>query len=277
MSRATLPPSFLYGALFGCTTYLLFRALSPVLLKLFGSQTMQQHVAQLSPGKQYHFHSQLPSTFHALVQIVGTFNVVFYGRQGFDDVLKEGTSPSIVFDDRTFVSYGITHLGPAVYMGFFVGYLLADTAKSPSFKDMGYVYVVHHAAASLCWTFCTCYRVMQPLSCFLQFNELSTPFMNVRQVMLTAGYKSSDLLVTIISLLFFFTFGAVRFFPLPFIIRNWVGRDYSAIQNEVGTGAAMMLSVFVAVHVFLQSSWFLQMCHKLIGMFRKGTKSTKSE
>ena len=94
----------------------------------------------------------------------------------------------------------------------------------------------------------------------LQFNELSTPLMNVRQVMLTAGYKSSDLPVTIISLLFFFTFGAVRFFPLPFIIRNWVGRDYSAIQNEVGTGAAMMLSVFVAVHVFLQSSWFLQMC-----------------
>eukprot|EP00970_Alexandrium_tamarense_P015285 scaffold4948_cov208-Alexandrium_tamarense.AAC.4 len=162
--------------------------------------------------------------------------------QGFDDVLKEGTSPSIVFDDRTFVSYGITHLGPAVYMGFFVGYLLADTAKSPSFKDMGYVYVVHHAAASLCWTFCACYRVMQSLSCFLQFNELSTPFMNVRQVMLTAGYKSSDLPVTIISLLFFSTFGAVRFFPLTFIIRNWVGRDYSAIQNEVGTGAAMMLS-----------------------------------
>lgn len=48
----------------------------------------------------------LPSVVHALVQIVGVWTVVFWGRGGFD---KDGMRPSIVeFDERTFVSYGVS-------------------------------------------------------------------------------------------------------------------------------------------------------------------------
>lgn len=63
-------------------------------------------MAKYDKAKLYQFHSMLPSVVHALVQIVGVWTVVFWGRGGFD---KDGMRPSIVeFDERTFVSYGVS-------------------------------------------------------------------------------------------------------------------------------------------------------------------------
>eukprot|EP00571_Detonula_confervacea_P003200 CAMPEP_0172320736 /NCGR_PEP_ID=MMETSP1058-20130122/41292_1 /TAXON_ID=83371 /ORGANISM="Detonula confervacea, Strain CCMP 353" /LENGTH=220 /DNA_ID=CAMNT_0013036063 /DNA_START=60 /DNA_END=719 /DNA_ORIENTATION=- len=210
------PPSFLYGLIAGGILYFTCWCLSPLLTACLGTPSFKKRVASLNAGNS--FHSLLPSTIHALVQIIGTYTFVFYGREGYDDVLPDGTSSAIVFDDRTIVPYGITHLGPTVYMGIFVGYLLADIAAGGK-KD--YPIIIHHLAASACWTFCACNRVMQPVGCLFQFNELSTPLANVRQYLLTAGYKSSDLPLTISSLSFFFTFALIRVAPLPFVIRDW--------------------------------------------------------
>ncbi|KAK1738984.1 hypothetical protein QTG54_010300 [Skeletonema marinoi] len=128
-------------------------------------------------------------------------------------------------------------------------------------QNHGYPYVVHHLSASMAWTFCASNQVMQPLASFLQFNELSTVMMNVRQVLLTAGYKSSDLIVIVVSLTFFALFSA----------------EFVSIRNEVGWGGAILLSAFLAVNVMLQGSWFTIMASKLIGMFSKKQSKKKEQ
>lgn len=117
---------------------------------------------------------------------------------------------------------------------------------------------------------------MQPLAAFLQFNELSTPLLHLRQLLLYSGYTSKDSLLTIVNLSFFVFFGLIRVLPLPWIVLNWITTDYIAIKQEVGLGGALALSLFVMVHVGLQGSWFMTMCGKLVGMAR-GAFSTRHE
>mmetsp|Transcript_5347 Transcript_5347/g.8210 ORF Transcript_5347/g.8210 Transcript_5347/m.8210 type:complete len:268 (-) Transcript_5347:97-900(-) len=265
MSFQPPPPSFLYGAGIGTIIYCLSRFLSHAIIQICPS-SFQQKLANLNFAQLHHYHSLLPSTVHAIIQIVGTYNVVFHGDK---DVLT--------FDDRLFVPYGITTLGPCFYMGFFVGYLLTDTALSPSLKVLGLPYAVHHISASMCWTFCASNRIMQNLASFLQFNELSTVMMNVRQVLLTAGYKSSDGIVVVVSLAFIALFSAVRVFPLPFLVHKWITYQFVSIRNEVGLGGASLLSLFLAVNVMLQGSWFAIMVRKLIELFTKSKKQSKGK
>jgi len=268
-----LPPSFVYGFVSGSIGYFLCRYLSPLITNIFATKQFQQRVNLLDIGKAYHYHSLLPSTIHVLLQVIGTYSVVFYGRERYDNV--NGISPNILFDDRTHVEYGLTGIGPAVYSGVFVGYLFSDILASPSLKSMGYPFVLHHIAAILCWIFCAHNKVMQPIACLFQFNELSTPLMNIRQYLLTAGYKSSDLSVSISSLIFFIVFGLVRVVPLPFVIKNWIHRDFDAIRLAIGSSGAILLSVFFAVNALLQCGWFLIMIQKLISML--SSKKTKKK
>ena len=269
-SSQSIPPSFIYGLIGSIITYFICRSLSPILTNIFGTTSFKQKVNALDNAKTYHYHSLLASNIHALVQIIGTYTVVVYGREGYDDKTGGESSPAIIFDDRTYVEFGLlTTLGPTVYMGIFVGYLLADIVAAPSLKAMGYPYVLHHIAAITCWTYCTYFRVMQSVACLLQFNELSTPFLNIRQYLLTAGYKSSDVPVTCSSLSFFVIFGLIRVVPLPFVIKDWLFRDFHAIRDTIGLGGAVLLSVFFAVNSLLQISWFYVMVQKLVGMFNK--------
>ena len=134
------PPSFNYGLVTGVIGYFICRSLSPILTKLFGTSSFKQKVDALDEGKRYHYHSLLPSTIHALAQIIGTCHIVFWGREGYDNV--NGISPAILFDDRLHVPYA-PHLGPAVFMGIFVGYLLADILAAPSLSMMGVPFVIH--------------------------------------------------------------------------------------------------------------------------------------
>jgi hypothetical protein len=116
---------------------------------------------------------------------------------------------------------------------------------------------------------------MQPVAMLLQFNELSTPLMNLRQILLTAGYDSSALSVTVSSVAFFVAFGMVRIAPLPSMVYNWIFRDYDAIRNTIGFGGAIFLSLFFAVNALLQCGWFCIMCQKLMGMVAKEKPNTK--
>ncbi|KAL3759803.1 hypothetical protein ACHAWU_007547 [Discostella pseudostelligera] len=269
------PSSFLYGFIGGAISYLSSRALSPLLTSTLGSSSFQRNVNSLDKAKRYHYHSLLPSTIHALIQIIGTYSFVFYGSGEESSSLSSSSSSVLSFDERTIVPYGTTHLGPSIYMGIFVGYLVTDVICAPSLSSMGYPFVLHHVAATICWTYCACYRVMQPVAMLLQFNELSTPLMNLRQMLLTAGYDSSGLSVTVSSVAFFVAFGMVRVAPLPSLVYNWIFRDYEAIRSAIGLGGAICLSLFFAVNALLQCGWFCIMCQKLMGMVAKEKPKAK--
>ena len=282
------PPSFFYGFAGGTSAYLFFRASSPILTSTLGTSAFQRKVNALDEAKRYHYHSLLPSITHALFQIIGTYSFVFYGcgEQEMDDeaaTAEEATSSSknmtsvLSFDERTIVPYGTTHLGPSIYMGIFVGYLVTDVACAPSLLVMGYPFVLHHVAASICWTYCACFRVMQPVAMLLQFNELSTPFIDLRQMLLTAGYDSNGLYVMVISVAFFVVFGMVRVAPLPFVVYDWIFRDFVTIRETIGLGGAIFLSFFFAINALLQGGWFFIMCQKLMRMVKKEAppKNTK--
>jgi len=159
-------------------------------------------------------------------------------------------------------------------MGIFVGYLLSDMYASPSVRAMGYIFAFHHLAASAAWTYCASHRIMQPLAVFLQFNELSTPLLHLRQLLMFAGCDGKrDVGLTIVNISFFLLFGLIRVAPLPWIVYHWVTTDYTAIKTEVGIGGAMVLSFFVAAHVGLQVSWFMIMCRKLVNMVGRSFNS----
>lgn len=115
---------------------------------------------------------------------------------------------------------------------------------------------------------------MQPLAVFLQFNELSTPLLHLRQMLMFAGRDGkNDIGLTIVNISFFLLFGMIRVGPLPWIVYHWILTDYTAIKIEVGIGGAIVLSFFVAAHVGLQVSWFMIMCRKLVNMVRRALNS----
>lgn len=116
---------------------------------------------------------------------------------------------------------------------------------------------------------------MQPVGVLFQFNELSTPLMNVRQYLFTAGYAGSSLPVSVSGLVFFAAFGLVRVAPLPFVIRDWILRDFDAVRMEIGAGGAILLSIFFAINGALQCGWFFIMCQKLVEMFMSSKEPKK--
>ena len=99
---------------------------------------------------------------------------------------------------------------------------------------------------------------------FLQFNELSTIVMNVRQALLTAGYTSSDTIVAMVSLIFFLLFTIVRVVPLPFVVYRWISSEFGIIQEKVGLSGALLVSMFLGLNVVLQGSWFVMMAGKFV-------------
>ena len=273
-----LPLSFLLGTAIGAFTYAISYRLSPILLAShYVTPAFARRVSSLDVARGYNLHACLPSTVHAIIQVVGTYSFVFSRRNihdaeyvlGADNIVDDPT----YFDDRIIVPYGITHLGPAVYMGIFVGYLLADLYAMPSPRALGYALIVHHVAASACWTYCAHQGVMQRIGCHFQFNEVSTPLMNVRQYLLTAGYRSDDAIVSTTGLAFFVVFGLARVVPLPIVVRDWIDGDYVTIREKVGTGGAVLLTIFFVVNAALQCGWFYVMCRKVTGTMMVGKKS----
>ena len=201
-----------------------------------------------------------------MVQVIGT--AAFLPKMRNDSILG--------WDTRTTVDYGWTGLGPAVYSGIFVGYLMADFFFLGP-KKLGTAYVFHHLSASVAWTMALLLNVFQFPGQLLQFCELSTIFMNLRQLYLTAGYDSSSVPVLASSLTFFASFAAVRVLPLVPLLHKWVTLDFGVIRDEVGIWAAVSYSGFLAIHAGLQCTWFHIMLKKLVAKFFGGGGNKKVE
>lgn len=261
MSFQGLSHAFLMGAGASAIGFGISLKITQLVVSCFPK--LQERVDKLDNKARKYFLVIGPSTVHSLAHVIGT--------AGF--LLRLEKQTVTTFDDRLFVDYGWTCLGPAFYSGVFAGYLFSD-AVYLGIKDLGPMYVVHHFAAATTWTVCDYTKCMQFLLSFLQFNEFSTIFMNARQVFLTTGYDSKGKHVTAVSYIFFLSFFLVRVLPLPMIVYKWISNDFQVIKTEVGIPVAVSLSLSVLAHVALQSTWFAMMLRKVLG--GKSKKEKKS-
>ena len=261
-SMLNLPPSFITGACVGVVGYSISWFGFKVALNTFSTDEFKDRIKKLDERARLNFLSLGPSTVHAVAQVIGTYNTVFKSQSH----LLERTKYFIDSSDN-----GITNSNPTLYSGIFVGYLISDVVAI-GIKNLGNVFVVHHISASAAWILVVYHRTMQWYSSFLQFNELSTIFVNLRQLLLTAGYTSSSTEVTISSLAMFIVFGAIRVLPLPWIIYNWITTDAYGVYEKVGTVPAILCSCFMAIHVCLQSYWFSLMAKKFISFLFGSSK-----
>mmetsp|Transcript_10919 Transcript_10919/g.16873 ORF Transcript_10919/g.16873 Transcript_10919/m.16873 type:complete len:277 (-) Transcript_10919:180-1010(-) len=269
MSFAGLDHSFLWGAAAGAVGVGICIPLTTWCTSLFPA--LQDRVHALPEKDLMNFKTLGHSTLHAVVQIVGTYSFL-YSSVGQATVTNE---PSGGFDSELWVTYGVTGFGPEFYMGVFVGYLIAD-AWYLGVEKLGPLFTAHHYAAAACWTMNAYLHSMQRLACQLQFCELSTILMNLRQLLLTAGYESSSTLLTVVTLLFFVAFGLVRVATLPSILGQWMKQgEFQMIWEHNGAGPALATSFFIAVHTFLQTFWFSLMVRKLMKLVLGGSKKQK--
>lgn len=251
---ALLPPAFILGSAAGSIGYVLLTYTTKCLCRRLSPKTTER-IETLGDKRRSEFFSYGPSTVHSILQTIGT--------HGFLPVLS--ADPVRRFDDDLYVEYGFTGLGPAFYMGLFVGYLLADLFFiGPA--NLGGLMTGHHIAASVDWTMVSANRSMQWYASFLQRNELSTIFVNLRQVLLTVGYDSSSREVTMAGLAMFFAFGWVRALPLPKLAYDWMMRDALALYEKDGLAVAMFQSAFVLFHVLMQGYWFGLMAKKFVAL-----------
>jgi hypothetical protein len=195
------------------------------------------------------------STAHAAVQVAGTAHVALFSPQHL-------AAPVAHFDTRALVPYGATGLGPVFYMGVFVGYLIADHAWLGRIDSA--LMAAHHLGASAAWTGAAWLGSLQWYASFLQFNELSTVFVNLRQVLFKSGYAAESAAVKVTSLAMFIAFGIVRIVPLPRIVWQWATRDFAVMRGKDGATAAWCFSGFFAFHVCMQSFWFGLMVKKFV-------------
>jgi hypothetical protein len=253
-----LPPFFLYGfaaGFVGCV--ICFGFARAVLVPKLSTDSFRDRFQSLSTKEARNFYSLVPSAVHALAQVL--FHPAWISL-GFS--LAHSEDPVNYYDDTW----------PAFFSGVFVGYLVGDFAILGP-KHLGAIFSLHHLSASAAWILSNHLRTMQWYSSFLQFCEFSTLFLNYRQVLLTAGYPSSSSIATMASLGLFLSFFAVRVLPLPGIIYQWITKDFAALHEAHGMTVAAANTVFLTIHVGLQSFWFSLMVQKLVAVaFGKPSK-----
>ena len=254
-----LPPPFVMGGVTGFIGYGISWFSFKFLLNMFSTPEFKDRFKKLDTRAYLNFLSLGPSTAHAICQVIGTYPIVF-------------TSQHHLAHRTTYFNDSDTY-----YSGIFVGYLIADILAL-GIQNLGVIFSIHHISASAAWTMVHSKKVMQWYSNFLQFNELSTIFVNIRQVLLTAGYTSSSKEVTISSLFMFLVFGVVRVLPLPWIVYNWITTDVWGVYDKAGTIPAIACSIFMTIHVTLQSYWFTLMATKFVSfLFGSGNSSSSKK
>ena len=258
-----LPPSFQYGVAAGFVgVYASYYLSKDVLIPKLGSPSFNEKVKALKPGKEAtFFYATFASMVHAIAQSFFHPAYIALGLSG-----AHNANRVTYFDDGW----------PAGFSGIFVGYLVADfLVCGPA--NLGPMYCVHHVSAALIWTWSTGLGAMQWYASMLQFCELSTIFMNLRQWVLTAGYDSGSSTVLGVSLAFFATFFGVRVLPLPGLVYKWLTNDFAQLSAEKGTAVALASSSTLLIHVGLQSFWFMLMVKKIIKLVTGGSKKTKKD
>ena len=258
-----LPPSFQYGVAAGFVgVYASYYMAKDVLIPKFASPSFQEKVAALKPGKEtIFFYATFASMAHAIVQSFFHPAVIALGMS-----LAHNENRVTHFDDGW----------PSCFSGIFVGYLVADFFVCGP-KALGLMYCVHHISAAIIWTWASGYGAMQWYASMLQFCELSTIFMNLRQWVLTAGYPSGSKTVLGISLFFFASFFGVRVVPLPGLVYKWISGDFAKLSDEKGMALALASTSTLIIHVCLQSFWFMLMVKKIMKLVAGGKKTPKKK
>jgi hypothetical protein len=257
-----LPPFFLYGMTAGFVGVFVFFGLArDVLIPKLATKAFRERLSGLSRKDKNFLYITLPSMVHAIAH---SFFHPAWISFGFS---PEHNENRVTYFDDTW---------PAFFSGVFVGYLVGDlTVLGP--KDLGPVYLIHHISASAIWTISASFRSMQWYASLLQFAEFSTIFLNIRQVVLTAGYPSSAPISLAASLSFFLSFLAARILPLPTLVRQWLTKDYDAMKEERGMTLAVCNSAALLIHVGLQSFWFFLMIKTIVGMAIGKKKQSKEK
>jgi len=251
----TLPPYFLYGigSAFGGTVAIFYGSKNFLIPRL---TSLKERFDKLSSKDQNMFLSTFPSMAHAIVQSFWVPAKLALGYSALHNANR------------------VTHFdpgAPAYCSGVFVGYLLADFALLGP-KDLGLMYTVHHVSAMAIWTWSASSGAMQWYASALQFCELSTIPLNLRQWILTSGYDSGSPLAVGVSLAFMASFFVVRVLPLPVLLWQWVNGDYTKLASETTTALALASTASLVIHACLQSFWFSLMVRKLLKMIKGGSK-----
>eukprot|EP00946_MAST-07B_sp_MAST-7B-sp1_P003226 g3226.t1 len=257
---------FLLGGAAGACLYALSTWVPRAIVSWRGSQSLKEKVRGMSQDERRIFFSYFASTTHAVAQVVGSAYVAMKSKEHL-------AAPVAHFDSRLVVPYGVTGLGPVFYMGVFVGYLISDHATVGDIDSP--LMAAHHLGASLAWTISVSVKSMQWYAQFLQMNELSTIFVNLRQLFMKSGYHSESLPVKTMSLATFATFGIVRIMPLPHLVWQWVMRDFAVMHAKDGAAAAYFYSGLFVFHVSMQSFWYALMIKKFLSAILGGDDSDK--
>ncbi len=258
-----LPPFFVYGAAAGfiVTFASYFIAKDVVVARLITPSFRERVLALKTEKDRTFFYATFASMIHAIVQSL--FHPAYIAL-GFS---KEHNENRVTYFDNGW---------PSCFSGMFVGYLIADFfVCGPA--ALGPMYILHHLSAAGIWTWSSGFGAMQWYGSMLQFCELSTIFMNLRQWILTAGYPSGSPVELAISLSFFLSFFAVRVLPLPGLVYKWVTNDFKRLSAEKGSALALGSSSTLLIHVMLQSFWFMLMVKKIVRLVTGSGKKAKKD
>ena len=244
---------FLWGGVAGASLYALSTYAPSALLPYWATASLRRKVRAMSADERCLYFSYFASTAHACFQVAGSAHVALASPFHL-------AAPVAHFDTRMFVPHGVTGFGPVFYMGVFVGYLISDHVWLGRIDSA--LMAAHHLGASAAWTAATWLGSLQWYASFLQLNELSTVFVNIRQLLFKSGYDAESIAVKASSLGVFVAFGVVRIVPLPRIVWQWATRDFAVMLEKDGAAAAWCFSGFFAFHVCMQTYWFGLMLKK---------------
>jgi hypothetical protein len=216
--------------------------------------------SRLTKGARADWDSRLPSTVQAVLAVLGTYYPALLSIDFLDNRVTH-------WDSRLWVPYGVTGLGPAWFMGLFVGYLLVDLLiifQHWKEIDMPQVTTVHHVLAAFSWSLALALHTMQWYACFWLIAELSTPLANMRWMLVRAGVRTTSNLYLFVGSWLFSTFFVVRILPIPFVMFMFFLHDSKAALSSGGIVVFLWWSLVFIGNGILQSYWWSMMLQAII-------------
>jgi hypothetical protein len=252
-----LPPSFVLGILAGLigyfVAYLISTAMSDVLYPNLKKETNNEK----DEKSKILIHSYFTSLVHAIVQTEASIYPALQSNDHWHNRVLH-------FDEKLYVDYGLTGIGPSFWSGVFVGYLFADLLAVGKHENV--LMVCHHVFACSMWTYCTLNRQMQWYQSFLQCNELSTIFLSTRYILTVGlGCNKSSSIVLLFNLLCFICFGCIRIFPLPSIAYHFWNNDMNTLKEKNGVNPHAIGCMFL-FHMCMQCFWYFLMVKLVVNV-----------
>ena len=268
-----LPP-WCIGAAAGCIGYFTLYGASKVYCRskaLAPLWITESYAALKNDAARADWDSRLPSMVHSLFCVLGMYYPSFH-------LAASGSDGRVNFyDDRMYVEYGITGIGPEFFCAMFVSYLLSDLSiiayhaifkreQVPNFVPM----VAHHTSAAIAWSSIIATRRFQWYGCFWMIAELSTLFVNIRMWLYECNLKHTKFYFyngCLMTLSFFL----VRVATLPFTTYIFFTSDRQVLAAQDARQATLMTGCFI-FNGLLQSYWFSLMVKGVLKAIRNGRK-----